>query len=99
MKKKLMWEPSQFLNLKFLRTEFFHNFSNLFFIIFCSYEKKGDNRPTPNTGIYLPLTSKRSALHPKPGPGWYDFIFGKIWYQYQLICSKVISAQQCYIQP
>ncbi len=61
MKKKLMWEPSQFSNLKFLRTET------------CSYGKKINNRPTPNTGIYLPHTSRRSALDPEPRLGWYDF--------------------------
>jgi hypothetical protein len=47
--------------------------------------KKVNNRPTPNTGIYLPHTSKRSALDPKPGPGWCDFIFERFdtstsWY-------------------
>jgi hypothetical protein len=41
----------------------------------------------PTRVYYLPHTSKRSALDPKPGPGWYDFIFerfeykGKIFWQ------------------
>jgi hypothetical protein len=45
------------------------------------WKKKVNNRPTPNTGIYLPHTSKRSALDPKPGPGWYDFIFERFEYK------------------